>query len=58
MLGCCRSGNKWTDLAGGSVRIPDCGGIDLAGFSPQAAFFSLIGPRFIRTRDLDLRAAR
>ena len=58
MLGCCRRGSKWLNLTGGTVRVPDCGGIDLTGYSAQAAFFSLSGPRFIQTHYLDLRAAR
>jgi hypothetical protein len=37
---------------------PDCGGIDLPGYSSQAAFFSLSGVRSIQTQALDLRAAQ
>ena len=52
------SGSKWMSLTGGAVKVPDCGGINLPGYSRQAAFFSLAGTRSIETRDLDLRAAQ
>lgn len=55
---CCHSDSKWLSLTGGSVKIPDCGGIDLAGYSSQAAFFSMTGTRSIKTQDLDLRTAQ
>ena len=43
---------------GGSFTTPDCGTIDLSGFSSRAAFFSQTGSRYIQTVALDLSNAR
>jgi hypothetical protein len=48
----------WDEITGGAITVPDCGSIDLEGFSSQAAFFNKSGSRGIRTEPLDLRKAR
>lgn len=53
------SGTKWQFISGGNVTIPDCGSIDEAGYSAQAAFFSGDSSvtRYIETVGLDLTTA-
>ena len=56
----CR-GTKWSHLSHGSVTVPDCGSIDLPGYSEQAAFFSSgssSDSRYIETVPLDLTTAK
>lgn len=55
---CVRSGTKWLSITGGTVTTPGCGGIDLPGYSSQAAFFTSTGSRSIETQVLDLRLAQ
>ena len=45
----------WSTLLGGKIVVPDCGSIDVAGYSPEAAFFNQRGQRIMTTRPLDLR---
>lgn len=54
------SGTKWQSISGGTVRTPDCGSIDVTGYSAQAAFFSGVSTssRFIETVGLDLSTAK
>lgn len=52
------SGTWWAAISGGTFRTPDCGSIDLPGYSSQAAFFSLSGRRYIQTQLLDLTSAQ
>lgn len=52
----CR-GTKWQQLSSGSITTPDCGSIDVSGFSSQAAFFSGSGNRYIQTIPLNLANA-
>jgi hypothetical protein len=50
-------GTTWQTISGGSIQTPDCGSIDLAGYSSEAAFFSGVGSRYIQTVGLDLRSS-
>ena len=50
-----RRGTTWQTISGGSIQTPDCGSIDLPGFSSEAAFFYGSGTRYIETIGLDLR---
>ena len=51
-------GSKWAAIAGGSIGTPDCGDIDVQfARSPEAAFFSLSGSRFLQTQSLNLTDA-
>jgi hypothetical protein len=52
------SGSWWAKFSGGSVRTPDCGSIDVPGYSSQAAFFFLDADRYIQTQSLDLIDAK
>jgi reelin len=51
-------GSWWAKFSGGSVRTPDCGSIDVPGYSSQAAFFFLDADRYIQTQSLDLIDAK
>ena len=50
-------GGNWLSISGGSIAVPDCGGIDVIGYSSRAAFFAQVGQRFITTQPLDLQNA-
>jgi reelin len=50
-------GAKWASIWGGAFLTPDCGSIDLPGFSSQAAYFQQHGTRSIQTQSLDLSQA-
>ena len=53
----CR-GTDWLNITGGEIDTPDCGGIDVPGYSSQAAFFSEKGLRSLTTKPLDLEQAK
>ena len=47
----------WSSISSGGIATPDCGTIDLSGFSTLAAFFSGAGTRSIETKALNLISA-
>jgi hypothetical protein len=50
-------GGKWRSISGGNIAVPDCGTIDVIGYSGRAAFFSDGSERFITTQPLNLENA-
>ena len=53
----CFSGTQWLAISGGSFQTPDCGNVDVTGFSSQAAYFSGSSNRYIQTQFLDMTYA-
>ncbi|XP_062500990.1 reelin-like [Corticium candelabrum] len=50
-------GTQWLAISGGSFQTPDCGNVDVTGFSSQAAYFSGSSNRYIQTQFLDMTYA-
>ena len=48
---------KWESIEGGSVGYGGCGGLTPFGFG-RTVYFSLCGPRWLQTVEMDLRKAR